>query len=79
MKIIRKIKFNKNGIFVTTDLLSNTLGKSINLFKFKVSIDVFDFKNLELAYDKFLPLKKPKYDEVNVLLNYVAIFEKITF
>jgi hypothetical protein len=76
---IRKIKFNRNGIFATTELLSNSLNMNINLLKSNIIVDKFDFQNLKYAYNNFLPIKKTKFDDVKHLLKYVVIPENVKF
>jgi len=70
---IRKLKFNKNGIFGSTDLLSESFDLSINLFKPDLAIEKLDFDNLKNAYENFLQLKQLKFNDVKKLLRYVII------
>jgi hypothetical protein len=55
---IRKIKFNKNGIFATNDLKSYSFNINVSLLKSNICLNKFDFENLKSAYDNFLPIKK---------------------
>jgi hypothetical protein len=74
---IRKIKFNRNGIFATTELLSDSFNMNIKLLKSNIFIDRFEFQNLKHAYNNFLPIKKTKFDDVKHLLKYVIIPENV--
>ncbi len=62
---IRKIKFTQNGIFATTNLLSENFELEINLIKSDI-IEKFDFITLNNAYKSYLPLKKAKFDDIKV-------------
>lgn len=42
---IRKIKFNRNGIFATTELLFDSLNMNINLLKSNIFVDKFNSKS----------------------------------
>ncbi len=55
---IRKIKFNRNGIFATAELLSDSFNMNINLLKSNIFVDKFDFQSLKYAYNNFLSIKK---------------------
>ncbi len=79
MSNIRKIKFNRNGIFATTELLSDSFNMNINLLRSNVFVDKFDFQSLKYAYNNFLPIKKTKFDDVKHLLKYVVIPQNVKF
>ncbi len=76
---IRKIIFNKNGIFATNNLLSETFDININLIKPNINVEKFDFKNLAKAYEGFRPIKQAKYNDVKKLLQYIIIPSNVEF
>jgi hypothetical protein len=76
---MRKIKFSKNGIFGTTNLLSEIFEIPINLTKSDPIFENFNFENLSNAYKDFIAIKKKKYFDVMKLLNFVKIPEKAIF
>jgi len=76
---MRKIKFTRNGIYGTTDLLSESFDIVINLTKSKQSVENFSFDELNNAYDGFIPIKRSKYNDIMKLLKYTEIPENAIF
>jgi hypothetical protein len=76
---IRKIKFNKEGVCATTDHLSENYEINVNLVKPNFVLEKFNFDNLEKAYNGFLPIKKPKLNDVKKLLEYVILPPNVNF
>jgi hypothetical protein len=76
---IRKIKFDKKGVFATTNLQSEKFELTLNLIKSDSILENFNFNNLNNAYNSYLPLKKAKFEDVKKLLKYVLSPENCKF
>jgi hypothetical protein len=76
---VRRVKFTKNDIKISLNLNSEPEHK-IDLMKSEEKIEINELtKNLKLAYDDFLPIKKAKYLDIKKLLNHVILPKNATF
>jgi hypothetical protein len=76
---IRKIKFNKNSVFATTNLFSEIFNINVNLLKPNLNIDKFELQNLRNVNEDFRPIKQSKFNDVKKLLKYVIIPPNVKF
>jgi hypothetical protein len=79
LKEVRKIRFNKTGVYGTKDLLSENFNIKINLIKSNLELENLNLENLDKAYDNFKSIKYLKYQDIKKLLNYVVLAPNVKF